>query len=219
MTDVLHVEKRDQIGTAATRRMRRAGRVPAVLYGHGKQNEHLSVAQPEIEALVRHHGKMVKLDGAIKDTALVSEMQWDPLGIDVLHLDLIRVNLSEKVEVTVPVRLHGEAVGTREGGTLIEDLHELDIRCSAGAIPEEVEVDVNDLNVGDSIAAGAVVLPSGVELLTPPEESVVHVEEITVTPEEEEELATGAEPEVIGEDAEAGDEGAEAKASEGEGEG
>ncbi len=218
MTDVLHVQKRDQIGTAATRRMRRAGRVPAVLYGHGKQNEHLSVSQPEIEALVRHHGKMVKLDGAIKDTALVSEMQWDPLGIDVLHLDLIRVNLSEKVEVTVAIRLHGEAAGTREGGSLIEDLHELDIRCSAGSIPEEVEVDVNDLQLGQSIAAGAVVLPSGVELLTPAEESVVHVEEITVTPEEEEELATGAEPEVIGKAGEE-EEGGEAGASEGEGEG
>lgn len=201
MTDVLHVEKREQTGTAATRRMRRAGRVPAVLYGHGEQNEHLSVAQPEIEALLRHHARTVKLDGAVKETALVSDMQWDPLGIEVLHVDLIRVNLSEKVEVTVPIRLHGEAVGTREGGTLIENLHEIEIRCSAGSIPEEIEAVVNDLNIGDSLSAGELSLPSGVELITPAEEVVVHVEEVHVAPEPEEE-AGAAEPEVIGRHAE-----------------
>ncbi|MEX0824853.1 MAG: 50S ribosomal protein L25 [Pirellulaceae bacterium] len=201
MTDVLHVEKRETTGTAATRRMRRAGRIPAVLYGHGEKNEHLSVAQPELEALLRHHARTVKLDGAVKETALVSDMQWDPLGIEVLHLDLIRVNLTENVEVTVPIHLHGEAIGTREGGTLIENLHAIDIRCSAGSIPDEIEVVVNDLNIGDSLSAGDLTLPSGVELLTPAEEVVLHVEELIVVPEEEEMAAT-AEPEVIGREAE-----------------
>ena len=72
--------------------------MPAVLYGHGEENAHLSIPERQVKTLIRHHSKTVELSGAIKDTALVSEVQWDPLGIEVLHLDLIRVNLKELVE-------------------------------------------------------------------------------------------------------------------------
>src|SRR6056297_167123 len=109
VSEVLEVEKRDRVGSRATRQLRRDGRVPAVLYGHGEQNEHLSIPETQVQTLIRHHSKMVELAGAIKDTALVSDIQFDPLGIDVLHLDLIRVNLRELVDVTVPVETHGEA--------------------------------------------------------------------------------------------------------------
>ena len=90
MAEVLQVEKRDVLGSRATRKLRRGGRVPAVLYGHGEQNEHLSASSVQVQTLIRHHSKTVELAGAVKDTALVTEVQWDPLGIEVLHLDLIR---------------------------------------------------------------------------------------------------------------------------------
>ncbi|MEM6364402.1 MAG: 50S ribosomal protein L25, partial [Planctomycetota bacterium] len=131
MTDVIQVKRRDSIGTGATRRLRRSGHIPAVLYGHGESNEHLAIPEVQVRGLLRHHSKTVQLEGDVRDTALVSEMQWDALGIEVLHLDLIRVNLKEKVEVTVPVHLQGEAVGTHEGGMLLENTHEVDIRCPA----------------------------------------------------------------------------------------
>ncbi|WP_164101658.1 50S ribosomal protein L25 [Candidatus Laterigemmans baculatus] len=196
MTDVLHVELREQIGTAATRRLRKAGKVPGVLYGHGEQNLHFSATSSEVAALVRHHGKTVQLSGAANEHALVNEMQWDPLGIDVLHLDLIRVNLKEMVEVTVPVRLHGEPQGVREGGILLENLHEVDVRCSAGAIPEDLGLAVGGLKLGESLTAAELELPEGVELVTDPETVIAHIEAPRAAREEG--AAEGGEPEVIG---------------------
>ncbi|EMI54736.1 MULTISPECIES: 50S ribosomal protein L25 [Rhodopirellula] len=198
MTDVIQATKRDSTGTAATNRLRRNGLVPAVLYGHGESNEHLAIPAVQVKGLLRHHSKMIKLTGDVNENALVSEMQWDALGIEVLHLDLIRVNLKEKVEVTVSIETHGEAAGTREGGILLENLHEVDVRCSAGAIPESLVLDVNDLHVGQHATANDLQLPEGVELVTDGETVIVHVEAArTEEPTEDAGDSIGAEPEVI----------------------
>lgn len=207
MTDVIEVTKRDSIGTAATRRLRRTGQVPAVLYGHGEGNQHLAIPAIQVQGLLRHHSKTVQLEGEVKETALVSQMQWDPMGIEVLHLDLIRVNLKEKVDVTVPIHLHGEAVGTREGGMLLENTHEVDIRCSAGEIPESLSLDINDLHVGQNATASQLQLPAGVELVTPGDVVIAHVE----APRGEVEETGGAmtEPEVIAKGGDAASDDAE----------
>jgi len=197
MAEVLQVEKRERCGSSATRKLRRGGRVPAVLYGHGKKSEHLSIPVVQIQSLIRHHSKTVELAGAIKDTALVSEIHWDPLGIEVLHLDLIRVNLQELVEVTIPIHSHGDPVGVREGGVLLENLHEVEIRCPAGKIPDSLGLNVTELHLGGHLTAGDLELPEGVELITSADTVVAHVEE----PRSEEPSETGeeavAEPEVI----------------------
>ena len=198
MAEVLHVEKREKMGSAATKQVRRGGRVPAVLYGHGQQNEHLSVARGEVDALIRHHGRAVELQGAVSDTAMVNDVQWDALGIEVLHLDLLRVNLKEEVEVSVSVRLSGEAPGTRQGGILIENVHEVEIRCAAGNIPEFLTLSVSELQFDEQAVAGQLTLPEGVQLLTDPETVIAHVEVPRVEVEAEEAPAAGAEPEVIG---------------------
>lgn len=177
MAEVLNVESRDQIGTTASRRLRSSGRVPAVLYGHGQETTHLSIAERDVKSLLRHHSKTVTLAGDVKETALVRDVQFDPLGIEVLHLDLLRVNLKETVDVTVPVRLQGDAPGLREGGMLLENLHEVQVRCSAGAIPEEVVLNVGELHVGGSLTAADLELPEGVELVTASDSMVAHVEE------------------------------------------
>lgn len=197
MADVLEVEKRTQVGSSASRRLRKAGQVPAVLYGHGEATEHLAIPASQVNALLRHHSKTVELSGAIKDTALVSDVHFDPLGIDVLHLDLIRVNLKELVDVTVPVHTHGDPVGVREGGILIENLHDVEIRCPAGAIPDNLGLNINDLHLGGHLTAGDLELPDGVELVTPVETVVAHIEEPKVAEESEEAAEGGAEPEVI----------------------
>ncbi|SRR6056297_663522 len=196
MAEVLHVEKREKMGTAATIRVRRSGRVPAVLYGHGQPNEHLSVERAEVDALIRHHGKAVELQGAVADTAMVNAVQWDALGIEVLHLDLLRVNLKELVEVVVPIRLHGEAPGTREGGILIENFHEVEIRCPAGSIPESVGLDVGEMHLGENAVASQLELPAGVELVTDADTVVSHVEAPRVAAETSE--GGEGEPELIG---------------------
>ncbi|TWU15908.1 50S ribosomal protein L25 [Allorhodopirellula heiligendammensis] len=197
MTDVIQATKRDSTGTAATTRLRREGNVPAVLYGHGEANEHLAISAVQVKGLLRHHSKTVTLTGDVNETALVSDMQWDPLGIEVLHLDLIRVNLQEKVEVTVAIETHGEAAGTREGGIFLENLREVDVRCSAGSIPESLVLDVNDLHLGDQATAADLQLPEGVELVTDPETVIAHVEAPRSEAAVEEEDAIGSEPEVI----------------------
>ena len=198
MADVLEVEKREQTGSAASRRLRLGGLVPAVLYGHGQENQHLAVPLSDVKALVRNHGKMVELKGAIKDTALVSDMQWDPMGIEVLHMDLIRVNLSEKVEVTVAIQTHGDPVGVHEGGILLENLHNVEIRCPAGSIPDSVRLNITDIHVGEHRTAGDLELPDGVELVTPADAIVAHIEAPRKEDESEEGAADiGAEPEVI----------------------
>ena len=197
MAEVLDVENRTKVGTAATRRLRRAGKVPVVLYGHGEATTHLSVPESQVHSLLRHHGKTVTLTGDVKDTALVREVQYDPLGIEVLHLDLIRVNLKELVEVTVPIHKHGDPVGLREGGVLLENTHSVEIRCPAGSIPEHVGLNVTDLHIGGNLTAGDLELPSGVELITPPDTVVAHIEEPKEQEEELTEMAGVAEPEVI----------------------
>ena len=166
MSDVLHVEKREQTGTTASQRLRKSGKVPAVLYGHGQENQHLAIPQADVKLLLRHHSKTVELQGDVNETALVSEMHWDPLGIDVLHLDLQRVDLSEKVEVTVPIQFHGEAIGTREGGMFLENQHQVDIRCSAGSIPDHVVLNIAEIHVGENKTAADLELPEGVELVS-----------------------------------------------------
>ncbi len=177
MTDVLQVEKREKTGSTATRRLRQSGLVPAVLYGHGQATESLSIPASQVKMLLRHHGKTVELDGAVKDTAIVRDMQWDPLGIEVLHMDLMRVDLTEKVEVTVAIHVHGDPIGVREGGILIENHHDVEIRCSAGSIPESIGLNVSDLHLGKSLTAADLELPAGVELVTPADTVVAHVEE------------------------------------------
>jgi large subunit ribosomal protein L25 len=197
MMDELQVEKREQTGSLAARRLRRAGQVPAVLYGHGQGNENLAIPQKEVQVLLRHHGKMVQLRGAVEDTALVSDLQWDPLGIEVLHMDLIRVNLKESVEVTVPIHAHGDAAGTHEGGMFLQNAHEVTISCPAGSIPENVGLDISGIHMGEHRTAGDLELPEGAELVTPADTVVAHVEKPRGA-EAEEEGVEGTEPIVIG---------------------
>ncbi|TWU05110.1 50S ribosomal protein L25 [Stieleria varia] len=194
MAEVLQVEKRDLLGSANSRRLRNSGRVPAVLYGHKQDTEHLAISQADAESIVRHHAKIVELQGAVTETALVSSLQWDPLGIEILHVDLQRVDLSEKVEVKVPIRFRGEPVGARHGGIVVENVHEVEIRCSAVTIPEYVVLTVLDVDAGENRSAGDITLPEGVELLTPVETVVYTIE-----------IPKGAKDAGTGEEGEAGE--------------
>jgi large subunit ribosomal protein L25 len=177
-SEVLNVQLRDTTGTMASVRLRASGLIPAVLYGHGEANRHLAIPKTEVKSLLRHHSKTVTLQGAISDTALVSEVQYDHLGIEVLHLDLVRVNLQEKVEVEVSISLHGDSIGVRGGGVLLENMHSVTVRCPAGSIPDSLTLDVSDLDVGGHKTAGCLVLPPGVELVTPAEAVVAHIEKL-----------------------------------------
>lgn len=207
-TETLPVEMREHTGSAASQRLRKSGKIPAVLYGHGEGSQHLTISNRDVKTILRHHSKTVRLTGGVEETALIADIHYDPLGIDVLHLDLIRVNLKEKVDVTVTVHIKGEAEGVRAGGILLQSLHEVEIRCPAGNIPEALDVDVSELKLGDTMLAKDLQLPGDVELITEGDISIVRVEEPRAPAADEDEAATAGEPEVIGkadDDAESSD--------------
>jgi len=208
MAEVLNVTVRESRGKRETRRLRRSGAIPLVLYGHKEASVSLQVSADELAAVVRHGGRVVELKGALSEKALIRELQWDVYGIDVLHADLTRVSEHERVQVQVTLELRGQAPGIKEGGVVELLVHELEIDCEALSIPEKLEVQVKNLKLDGSITAGELALPAGVTLLSDADTMVVHC----VKPQDEEaatEGAEGAEPEVIGRKAgeeDAGDE-------------
>ncbi|MCS7465822.1 50S ribosomal protein L25 [Stieleria sp. ICT_E10.1] len=179
MAEVVQVQKRDgSLGTAASRRLRKAGSVPAVLYGHKQQNQHLAISQKTVESILRHHSRIVELQGDVVETAMVSDLQFDPLGIEVLHIDLQRVDMNEKVTVTVPIRFKGEPIGGKQGGIVIENAHEVEVECPVVAIPDFVELNVTSVGLSEHRSASDVKLPENVVLVTPGETVVYHVEKV-----------------------------------------
>lgn len=199
MADTLNVAIREQLGTNRTRQLRRTGRVPAILYGHGEQNVNLSIPTNEVTSAIRHGAKVVDIRGAVSDSALIREVQWDAFGSNILHLDLTRVSADERVQVMVLVEIRGEAPGIREGGVVEHVTHEIEIECAANALPEKIVVSVNELHMGESVTAADLKIPDGASLLTSEEAIIVHVIEPTVEVDDADLLgADGAEPEVIG---------------------
>jgi large subunit ribosomal protein L25 len=202
MAETLTVEKRKPMGKRAARRLRDSGTIPANLYGHGEDNVYLTIPADQVRAMVRHGARVVDLSGAITEKAFVRELQWDPFGLNVLHLDLTRVSADERVELRVRVELRGSAIGVKEGGSVDHVLHEVEIECLAIEIPEKLSLRINDLQLDGSLTAGAIELPPGVKLLTDPDEIVVNCNKPVSEEEGVPGMAEGAEPEVIGRKAE-----------------
>jgi large subunit ribosomal protein L25 len=198
MSDTLKAEARSTFGKRNNIRLRRSGRTPAVLYGHGEASVSLTLAADQVEASLRHGAKVVDLDGAATGKALLQNVQWDTFYHHVLHVDLLRVMAGEKVTIEVPVELKGEAPGVREGGVIEHVLHSVEIECPLDVIPEKLHISIKNLQVGGHLTAKDINdLPAGATLITDEDEMIVHC----VTPETEEEAEAGAEggaePEVI----------------------
>jgi len=197
MADQLQVENRDGGGKHVNRRLRASGKIPAILYGHGLENVRLSVPAEQLEAAVRHGSRMLDLTGAVSESAIIRDVQWNTWGTEVLHVDFTRVSAHERIEVEVPVELRGEAPGFREGGVVEQHAHQVSIECPAGSIPEKLEISVNELELNESLSASDLELPRGAKLLDPPTMILVSCNPPVEVPEEVEEAAAG-EPEVIG---------------------
>jgi len=198
MAEVLQVQLRETRGKRNARRERRAGRLPAILYGHGQRSISLSVSAEEIDAALRHGARLVKLAGAVEEQAFVRELQWDTWGKHVLHVDLTRVSEHEKVRVVVAVELRGEAPGMKQGGVVKQLIHELEIECEATAIPERIYLNINQLGLGEKITVAQMELPASVVPFADPESVVVECHEPVVVEEEAPAEAAEVEPEVIG---------------------
>ena len=174
MAENLKVNRREKLGGANNRRLRREGLVPAVLYGHGEASIPLAISAGDVMGVIRHGGKLVKLQGDLAEGAFIKAVQWDVYGKDLVHIDLLRVSETELVRTTVTVELKGTAVGISEGGIIEHFLHELDIECPAAAVPEKLIININDLHLDKAIHAREVPLPAGARVLGGPDAVVVH---------------------------------------------
>lgn len=195
----LAVESRSTHGKHNNRRLRRAGQVPAILYGHGLENVPLAVQSEAILGAIRHGSRLVALTGAVNESAFIRELQWNTWGTDIVHVDFTRISEHEIVEVRVPIELRGEAPGVREGGVVVQHIHEVEIACPASVIPERLAVNINHLALEGSILLNSLELPEGAKMLAADMEAVVV--ECVVPMELPEEVAAEAvpgEPEIIG---------------------
>lgn len=198
MADVLNVEGRELFGKKNTQRLRRSGKLPAVLYGHGQETVSLVLNEEELERALRHGARLFELKGKVNESALVREMQWDTYADHVLHVDFVRVNRDEKLTVEVDLELRGEAPGTKVGGVVNLLAHTVEIETTPANIPESLTLNINSLELDQNLYAGDIEdLPAGAKILTDPELVLVECVIPQEIPEEEL-IPEGAEPEIIG---------------------
>ena len=200
-TLLLKAEIREHTGSKTVRKIRKQGKIPAIMYGHKEEPVAILLdGHNFVEGL--HHGhRLIDIQlGKKKEKTIVKELQYDHLGKNIIHADLMRVDVSEKIRVTVPIELKGIAVGTHEGGIVEEHTDHLEIECKATDIPETIVVSIKDVHVGSTLHAGEIELPDGINLISPPDTLLVtcHLVAAAKTTEELEE-ETPVAPEVIGE--------------------
>jgi large subunit ribosomal protein L25 len=172
----LAAEPRTEFGKGAARRTRRAGKIPAVLYGHGSDPKHLALPALEFARVVREHGQnavlTLDIDSSGTELALTKTVTHHPIKNYIEHVDLLLVRRGEKVSVVVPVVVTGDAAM----GTLVNlDLPAVQIEAEALHIPDQIEISIEGLEAGTQVSAGQLVLPQGVTLVTEPETLVVNV--------------------------------------------
>jgi large subunit ribosomal protein L25 len=199
MAEQLTVEVREIQGKLNNRRLRRGGNVPAVLYGHGLENVKLSVSEEALSLALRHGSRLVNLVGGVNESAFIRDLQWNTWGTQVLHVDFTRISADEEVEVTLTIELRGEAPGVREGGVVEHLIHQVEIACPAGSIPEKLKVNINHLKLDDKITLAQLEIPQGARLLEEDLEAVmVQCVVPAELPDEDAGAAAEGEPEVIG---------------------
>ena len=167
------VARRDQLGSAACRRIRRAGSVPGVVYGMGLDPFPISVSPRRIhEVLTSDTGRNTIFDLQLTDgdtvqsrAAMIKELTRDPVTSSVMHVDFVRVDLTQTVQVAVPIHLVGESAGVKLGGNLEQIHREVHVACLPGDIPQSLDFDITALAIGDQIHVRDLVIPDNVTLL------------------------------------------------------
>jgi len=178
---ILNVELREETGKGVSRRLRVAGRIPAVVYGKGMESVAVSMVQRELSEAIageggRNHILTLKCKGELNGTTvIVADLLKDCIKGTPRHADLHRINLADKVKVHVKVLLVGEAAGAKAGGMVDFAMHEIEVECLPTHIPGHINVDITELVVGHSIHVGDIVAPVGTVILSDPKAAVVSV--------------------------------------------
>jgi large subunit ribosomal protein L25 len=202
-----HVElaarTRTALGSAASRRIRREGLVPGVLYQQGAASIAFAATERDVRRLMHAEGARtavidVTIDGETPRPALLKDWQLHPVRDEVIHLDLQQVDLKVVVEAAVPVSLIGTPVGVRDGGVLDQPLREVTVRALPDALPDAIELDVAQLGPGDALHLVDLHAPEGVEILGDPDAVVASVMAAGGGEPEAGEDEGGQEPELVG---------------------
>ena len=200
----LKAEKRQDLKTSTTKSIRERGFIPSVIYGQGTEPSTIAVESIELLKTVRDEGRnailTLDVEGESVDVML-HEYQTNPVTSDVTHIDFYVVNLTEAMDVDVAVHLEGEALGSKEGGIVQQPSYELEVRAMPRDIPEEIIVNISELDIGDSISVSDLPVSDKYEILDDQDATIVTV----LPPEEEEEESTedvdlSVEPELVGGD-------------------
>ena len=202
-------KKRDRFGKNAVRRLRQEGKIPAILYGRGKAGIPLELDKKDVIGILRSESGENTIFKTSYDSksinTMIKEVQQDPVTDELLHIDLIQIAMDEMISVSVPLVLVGEAVGVKtEGGFVDHITREVEVECLPKDIPEQIEVNISDLHLHQSIKIEEITVPEGVKIQTDLQTVIVLIEAPSKEEELEEEveeemevMEEGEEPEVI----------------------
>jgi large subunit ribosomal protein L25 len=177
----LTVELRSKTGKGISRRLRAQGLIPGVVYGKGMEAVPVSLNPRELNAAIAGEGGQNNLltlkgaEGLDGNVVIVADLLRDPLKRKAMHVDLHKINLTEKIKVEVPINLVGTSAGVIAGGLLDFAKHVLEVECLPTQIPEHIDVDVTGLNINHSIHVGDLIIPAGVKVLDDPRAAVVSI--------------------------------------------
>ena len=193
------VESRDQLGGRANKRLRDSGKLPGVIYGHKEAVVPVTLPKKETVNFINKGAHLFDLSLSGKsEKVLVKEVQYDHLGIEVIHVDFARVSLDERVEVTVPIELKGEPAGEADGGVLSQIMNELEVECLVTDIPDVIRVNVSEMKLDDVLHVKDLKLPTGVVAMVDEDQIVATCKVVEEEESTEAAEAGSAEPEVIG---------------------
>ncbi|MFN7960949.1 MAG: 50S ribosomal protein L25 [Thermoanaerobaculia bacterium] len=200
----IEVHKRETRGKNANLKLRASGWVPAVVYGGGKEPVPVKLERRKFLDVMRHGAGentlflLTMADSGQQRHAMIRELQVNPVDNKVLHVDFLRVLMTERVRVDVKIEIKGVAAGVKnEGGVLDFVSREVEVECLPGNIPEHLTLDVSNLHIGQHVEAGALSLPEGVKLITEPDRVIVSLGHGRLEVEAAAEGGEQAEPEVI----------------------
>jgi len=198
----LDIETRKEKGKQYTKKLKKEGQIPGVYYFRGKENIPFIVEQKQVQSLAGHESGLitVNVDGKQEKKCIIREIQYDPINAKPIHIDLMGILLTEKVTVSVPIHLTGTPEGVKNAGGILQHVaREIEIQCLPGDIPQNIELDVAHLNIGDSAHLSDITLDKiefmGEQDMVIATVSAPRIVEEEVVAEEEEEVT--AEPEVI----------------------
>ena len=199
----LEAKVREKTGKSAAHFLRREGWVPAVLCGLKEETTSIQVKEKEFEDIIRKAGENAVIDLEIGGEAsaihgIVKERQFEPVLGKLLHIDFLRISLTQKLIAEVPVVTIGESAGEKEGGILEHVLRHVEVKCFPDRIPENIELDVTGLGIGDSIHVEQLVVPADAEMVTEHDKVVVSIVRPRVEEEKEEVEEEAEEPELVG---------------------